>query len=72
MYTLDNAASQRTAEVAGLVRRPELEELDNGIHAVILVSHWINEHDWRIGSGAVTKRRTATSLGYGALSTRSP
>jgi ribosomal-protein-alanine N-acetyltransferase len=33
--TLDNIASQRTAAAAGLVRRPDLEVVLNGLHAVV-------------------------------------
>lgn len=36
----ENVGSQRTAESAGLVRRPEIEGDDGTGHAVILVNRW--------------------------------
>jgi len=38
--TLDNTGSQRTAEAAGLARRPQLEHLWRGRWAVVLSSNW--------------------------------
>jgi LysM repeat protein len=39
--TLDNTGSQRTAEAAGLARRPQLEHLWRGRWAVVLSSTWL-------------------------------
>ena len=48
MTTERNLASQRTALAAGLERRPELEQLHHGLHAVILVAGW-DAARWRDG-----------------------